>query len=201
MPAVDILNANSSDSEDICPICHESLESAQVYELPECKHKFHTHCIVTWFRHRPSSEEIYNRPDGKCPCCGNRGINNDTTRRRRNTIYDRRLGWYRRPSPVFNDKVRAIKKYCNENETSRFITNTLTKWDEAKKHMAQCEKEYAEFKKELSSGTHDYKMVTKKINNQQKAIFNARKKFRVYSKAIEEIHIVPIIIPTTVDMS
>ena len=78
---------------------------------------------------------------------------------------------------VFNDKVRAIKKYCNENETSRFITNTLTKWDEAKKHMTQCEKEYAEFKKEISSGTHDYKMVTKKINNQQKAIFNARKNF------------------------
>ena len=51
---------------DICSICHEPLSnSEQIYTLPECSHKFHTNCIMHWFR------TDHNR----CPLCNNEGIN------------------------------------------------------------------------------------------------------------------------------
>ena len=47
------------DSEpDICAICHETMEE-NIYEIPECKHKYHTNCIIDWFRLGKS----------RCPYC------------------------------------------------------------------------------------------------------------------------------------
>ena len=36
---------------DNCAICREKLEN-NTYTVPECNHKFHTNCIMTWFRTR-----------------------------------------------------------------------------------------------------------------------------------------------------
>ena len=33
----------------MCSICHEEL-NGDIYTLPECNHKYHTNCIITWFR-------------------------------------------------------------------------------------------------------------------------------------------------------
>ena len=49
---------------DKCVICHEDLID-NVYELPECGHKFHTNCIMHWFR----------TDHNTCPLCQNTGIN------------------------------------------------------------------------------------------------------------------------------
>ena len=54
-----------------CAICHES-GGEQVYCIPECNHKYHTNCIMTWFRTGHDT----------CPLCNNQGVNhglNDTT--------------------------------------------------------------------------------------------------------------------------
>ena len=45
------------EDEEKCVICQEELSNRQAYTLPECGHSFHTECIVTWFRHRPSSQD------------------------------------------------------------------------------------------------------------------------------------------------
>ena len=55
----------SNDSNDICAICHDNLGEDNVYTLPECNHKFHTNCIMTWFRAKHNT----------CPLCNNKGIN------------------------------------------------------------------------------------------------------------------------------
>lgn len=34
---------------DICSICHNDLEE-NVYTVPHCEHKFHSNCIISWFR-------------------------------------------------------------------------------------------------------------------------------------------------------
>ena len=47
-----------------CPICFENVEDDK-YILPECKHTYHTNCIMTWFRTGNKS----------CPMCRNNGIN------------------------------------------------------------------------------------------------------------------------------
>lgn len=55
----------SNDANDICVICHDNLGEQYVYTLPECNHKFHTNCIMTWFRAKHNT----------CPLCNNKGIN------------------------------------------------------------------------------------------------------------------------------
>ena len=49
---------------EICAICHEDMET-NIYSLPECTHKYHTNCIMHWFRAGHNT----------CPLCNNTGIN------------------------------------------------------------------------------------------------------------------------------
>ena len=49
---------------DICVICQEDL-CGNIYELPECGHKYHTNCIMHWFRSNHNT----------CPLCQNEGVN------------------------------------------------------------------------------------------------------------------------------
>ena len=56
----------SNHNNDICAICHlKNLGEENIYNLPECCHKFHTNCIMTWFR----------AGRNRCPLCNNKGIN------------------------------------------------------------------------------------------------------------------------------
>lgn len=44
-------NDNISDEiNDVCSICLDNINSQPVHELPECKHKFHSSCLITWLR-------------------------------------------------------------------------------------------------------------------------------------------------------
>ena len=45
---------------DLCPICLSQLDDddQDIYNL-DCNHKFHTKCIMEWFR----------KSKGNCPCC------------------------------------------------------------------------------------------------------------------------------------
>ena len=63
-----IVNPQEADSEQ-CAICLDALNKEQVYELPECGHKYHTNCIFHWMR----------KGHANCPYCGNTGEyeNND----------------------------------------------------------------------------------------------------------------------------
>ena len=80
---INFLNINDNINEE-CMICKEELTSQQCYTLPECKHTYHTACLISWFRNG----------DNRCPYCGNKGINNkcqhnniiNYSRRKRNYI-------------------------------------------------------------------------------------------------------------------
>ena len=90
------------EEEDRCAICQEGLSTAQTYQLPECHHTFHTHCIVTWFRSRPSNNEgtwSDITQGGSCPCCGNRGINNQVNETKQRRYHRRR--WTPKELPIF----------------------------------------------------------------------------------------------------
>ena len=51
----------TSCEDDICSICHTLLgaDSPDIYSVPECGHRFHSNCIIPWFR-------VSN---GSCPYC------------------------------------------------------------------------------------------------------------------------------------
>ena len=53
--------------EHPCPICHEN-SAEQIYIMPECNHKYHTNCIMTWFRTGRNT----------CPLCNHPGVNVQT---------------------------------------------------------------------------------------------------------------------------
>jgi len=72
------VNNVSPPSEDQCIICLESLASAPASSLPECDHKFHTNCIIHWFR----------QGNSKCPLCNHTGaISQSTTAGGRTSWY------------------------------------------------------------------------------------------------------------------
>jgi hypothetical protein len=51
-----------------CPICLDNIGN-ESHTLPECSHKFHTNCIMTWFRAGHKC----------CPLCRNGGVNNTSS--------------------------------------------------------------------------------------------------------------------------
>ena len=57
---------NEPDSED-CAVCLTSMgqNTELEYTIPECGHKFHSRCIINWFR----------MSDGSCPNCRSRPNN------------------------------------------------------------------------------------------------------------------------------
>lgn len=193
-----------SIEEDKCCICHELLSSAQIYELPECKHKFHTHCIVTWFRHRPSSQN-YHTPDGKCPCCRNYGINNNNISPNNiNTSQAARryrLGWYYKPNQGFREKKRALRNYEKTHNGPKQLTSVLTKWDKCKIAVKEAELNYKNFKDKLKTEQCSYIEADKTIKNLQRIIWQKRRLFRHASSVIADFPVVPIIIPTPIDIN
>tara|TARA_Y100000817_G_scaffold305632_1_gene289932 strand:- start:102 stop:731 length:630 start_codon:yes stop_codon:yes gene_type:complete len=209
------MSANIFDinmQEENCVICQEPLESAQTYQLPECKHTYHTHCIVTWFRHRPSSED-FNSPDGKCPCCGNRGINNHNSNistsagglgssmvlasaRRR-----ARLGWRYRPNREFRELVKILRNYEKEHEGPKQLTTLLKKWDDTRKDVTTAEENLRDFTKKLKTESCNYVEAQKKKTAFLQKIYNKRSRFRDLSMEIKNFPIVPIIIPTPIDIN
>ena len=67
---------------DNCAICFNKLNHDDTYTIPECKHKFHTNCIMTWFRMGHS----------KCPLCNDKGINQDINQSNLNKDLSMQLG-------------------------------------------------------------------------------------------------------------
>jgi len=60
-----------TDQNDICTICHDTIQPTThgvlaTYKLPECGHTFHTECAVNWFRQSP-----------RCPMCNDTGASHD----------------------------------------------------------------------------------------------------------------------------
>ena len=107
---LNILLPENSD-QPICVICQENLSDHPSYKLPECNHEFHTHCIVTWFRHYNFLE---SNSDGRCPCCGNTGINNLSTNKK----------WYNRSihtSLAEKTKLRFILKEAKKKRCTEII--------------------------------------------------------------------------------
>ncbi len=64
-----MINIFNQNYDYICMICNEEYDNSLCYTLPECNHKYHVNCIISWFRNG----------DSKCPDCRNKGINHTNT--------------------------------------------------------------------------------------------------------------------------
>ena len=118
------------EDQPLCLICHDFIDTENNYTLPECKHKYHTKCIIEWFK----------KGDNRCPYCQNRGINNEGINNHwfSNEYYNKNLKIYFYPSwrnkkwydeetkkryQMGVKKLNKIKKYVNNNNN-----NNIPKW-------------------------------------------------------------------------
>jgi hypothetical protein len=200
------------DDEDLCAICHEPHSAAQAYTLPECQHTFHTHCIVTWFRHKDISGDavgVTTGGDGPCPYCMNRGVNQggsagDAGLRRR-----LRLSYYRRWScnaPGLGMREKLLRRFVREAGEEREGVASIVK--KALEDLSVC-------RKAQTAAKADYRAVRNGLLEQPLLYAEARRRMvQARRKACSLAHrvnraaqrvlaipIVPLIIPIPLDLN
>tara|TARA_Y200000002_G_scaffold374006_1_gene374053 strand:+ start:2704 stop:3198 length:495 start_codon:yes stop_codon:yes gene_type:complete len=57
----------NNEDKDICAICHDKLNTQQTFQIHECKHIFHSNCLLNWF----------TTGNLKCPYCNYSNFNNN----------------------------------------------------------------------------------------------------------------------------
>jgi hypothetical protein len=187
--ALNILNIPPPVSEE-CMICREEMECTQCYTLPECNHKYHTNCLISWFRNG----------DPRCPYCGNKGINNvnaDITRQFTSKYYALQ---YKTQALIDIKKFINLKKYDNNKrclevrkqfEKIKALEETYRNESLKLKDLQQSLKEtpalYNEVKKKIMSYRSKRWKITKQIRDE---------KFKIVANS----YIIPLIIPMSVDL-
>lgn len=193
---VDLLNLNLEDSCEECMICKEELSCYPCYELPECKHKYHTHCLIAWFRNG----------DSRCPYCGNKGINNKNNKNMQNN-YHGFYGRYIRPNSYEANVLSDLRKYAYNKKNEKNINAiNLKKKFEKIKAIEQSYKDFktqkSEFRNKLKTENVNFNEAKKKLNSYRTQMWNFHKKINDEKyKLLKNSYIVPLIIPTTLDMS
>lgn len=180
----------------VCMICHAGLPSAQHYALPECGHKYHTHCIVTWFRHRPSTED-QGGAGGRCPYCGNRGVNN---------MADKSGGWRswrrcRRLTASEKYRYGMIVREGKKASAPPALKNLLKKVVAQTAALDQAKEAMKTYKTTLKTEQVDYAAAKKTLVGLRATVWRKDRSLGAVRRVISEFPIVPIIIPTPVDIN
>ena len=193
---VQLQESDEEDGGEKCMICHEGLHTAHTYALPECKHVYHTHCIVTWFRHRPTEDTMGSSADGKCPYCGNRGINNieDTPG---STIFSR----YWRLTGRDKENLKFIKKYSKKPNTSPLLKNLIKKANIQEQAFRDSKAEQTALKKSIKTELVNFNETKKKITALRQAQWRKSIALRKTHRAIARFPVIPIIIPLPIDIN
>ena len=175
------------EEQSLCLICHDFIDNENNYTLPECKHKYHTKCIIEWFK----------RGDNRCPYCQNRGINNQGEKLNYNLMNTgmkiyfypswRNKKWYDEDSKIRYQtgvkKLNKIKKYVNNNNNNNNIPNWIKRelnlLSKEEKEYKNLLKELKEFKKTINSLPYEEaclkrRDITNKTFKKQKNICNIK---------------------------
>ena len=193
--SIDFLNLNINP-EDECMICKESLNDYPCYCLPECNHKYHTHCLISWFRNG----------DSRCPYCGNKGINNNSDKSISNFRYYR----YTKKSTLSNNEnqyILDLKKFANlkKNKENPEAIKILKQLDIIKQldiKFDNLKKEYQEYQKSLKTQSVNYETTRTTLRKYKNDIYNLRFKIRDKQLTlIDNCHIVPLIVPMPIDIN
>lgn len=202
------------EERSLCLICHNFVDNENNYTLPECKHKYHTRCIIEWFK----------KGDNRCPYCQNRGINNQgdnnqefnnqwyNNQGNNNQIYSQNMKIYFYPSwrnkKWFDEesklryqsgikKLNHIKKYVsdNNNNTTNWVIREFNLLSKEEKKYKKSLKELNEFKKIINSLPYEEACLKKR--QLQDITFNKQKKICNIKNNINSFQYYSIIIPIT----
>lgn len=191
---VQLQESDEDDGGEKCMICHEGLSTAPTYALPECKHTYHTHCIVTWFRHRPQEGTLGSSSDGKCPYCGNRGINHIEE-----SEHDRYLPY--RLTTRQQENMKFIKKYSKTANAPKQLTSLFEKAKIQEQSLRDCKREQTDLKKSLKTELVNFSETKKKLTALRQSQWRKRLALRKTQRTISQFPVIPIIIPTPIDIN
>jgi len=192
---------------DLCLICHDDITSKNSYELPECKHSYHTECIIDWF----------SRGSNKCPYCSNKGVNHlytsdedqqyilDAWSRDRPILYFHASWSYRRRNILANTlqkcgtkKLKDIRQFVINNQHPKFLLKEFNKLDTALQKYFTTVKNASDYKKEVKNDTSIlYEVAHKKNSSLRTLRFNAHRTVCVLKNYILSFPIHTLIIPIT----
>ena len=121
------MNQLDNEETDQCSICFTELgnDESQIYTVPGCNHKFHTACIIPWYR----------VSDGSCPYCRSN---------------DQEGHWTHYVSSRANI-VSTWKRLAKRKECPEFIKKKCVKITAVKKEVTACTKEKNQFRRENKS--------------------------------------------------
>ena len=109
-------------SEETCSICLNNYEEDDnIYILEACNHKFHTKCIVNWFRCASS-----------CPCC------RDNTVEEVNAI----------PCFVLRERAKELRKISRRANAPKDLKNLVERIKKSEEKLKEKSNELKEYRKE-----------------------------------------------------
>tara|TARA_B100001142_G_C14248067_1_gene622105 strand:+ start:376 stop:996 length:621 start_codon:yes stop_codon:yes gene_type:complete len=191
-------DSENDEPEIICVICQENINNAPAYTLPECKHQYHTHCIVTWFRSQPKYDfDDTGNNVGACPLCGNKGINHISNKRNKN-----RRRW-RSPHIKEAEKYRktAVLKYAKRDDAPKELLKLINDKNEKHKKLEALRLEFKKIKDDIKNNPSNFYDTKKSMATYRNNIWTAETKLKGIETAITYFPIVPIIIPQFVDLN
>jgi hypothetical protein len=86
----------NNEDKDICAICHDKLNTEQTFQIPQCKHVFHSNCLLNWF----ITGSI------KCPYCNYSNFNNLHSKEKK-------------------IKFKIISTYCKRKDANKEIVKKI----------------------------------------------------------------------------
>ena len=156
----------TSDTEEICVICRENLNTEQVFKLPECGHTFHTTCIISWFR----------RNHNKCPCCNHTG---DETDEYGDVI-----------RPIYGEKVKILKEYARRKDAPKLLKQIVNKIKEYELKYKLLNEEL----KILQNKSGKYNDIIKEIRQHRLKMWRCSKVIREQKRLLTDVKILPFVI-------
>ena len=189
---IDVLGIMEEEEEDKCIICQESFNESnqQIYEIPDCKCKYHTNCIVTWFR----------CGSNKCPLCGNRGVNNRADCDKSHYFW-RGSRWRMKGDEHL---IRLLRNFSKKENSPKILKQAFEKLSQCKNDYEEAKQEYREFQtllKQSNTLDSNFFETKDKLKKLRRKRWNKEVLIGKQKKYITMLPIYPIIIPTTVDMT
>jgi hypothetical protein len=185
---VNLLNVPQETNDDICLICHDVLEGHNCYTLPECKHTYHTGCIVTWFR-------LENQRN--CPYCGNKGVNNVS----KNPKMPSR--WYFRGSKYYSSVgiYQDIIAYSRRKNAPPLLVKVVKELRVLEQKLSDVIDQQKAFDNSINVANKSVKQLRLEYEQLKVKKWDIMRSVRAKQQHIREFPIVPIIIPKSIDLS
>ena len=193
-PPIDIMEQGIQsftppDQDNICLICHDLLvggeetnENNPPYTL-ECRHKYHTNCIVTWFRSGHMN----------CPYCGDLGSNAPKKNKlRANPRRSMFRPWHERV--IIESKYERLRQYSRRKDAPDQLVKAVDKLKDIERQCSESKDELKKFINEPIQG-ETWKAMEKKKNQMRHNIWTLSKKINKQKCVISEYPVIPLIIP------